>query len=135
MYLKRGYGCTLRQLKNFYIRYWIVFITFIPIEIMFGKYKFNLTEFILNLIDFVSPYNSEWWNIKCYCIFMLILPILYLIDCSLNKKTHLFAILLIYIMLFFISALFYNKVLVIFIFYSYRLWCLSSHMRNVYSYE
>lgn len=59
MYLKRRDGCTLRQLKNFYIRYWIVFITFIPIEIMFGKYKFNLTEFILNLIGFVSPYNSE----------------------------------------------------------------------------
>lgn len=57
--LKKGYGCTLRQLKNFYIRYWIVFITFIPIGIMFGKYKFNLTEFILNLIGFVSLYNSE----------------------------------------------------------------------------
>ena len=59
--LKKGVWLYIKTAKKFlyYIRYWIVFITFIPIEIMFGKYKFNLTEFILNLIDFVSPYNSE----------------------------------------------------------------------------
>ena len=111
--LKKGYGCTLRQLKNFYIRYWIVFITFIPIGILFGKYKFNLTEFILSLIGFVSPYNSEWWYIKCYCIFMLILPVLYLIDYFLNKKVHYIVTSTIYVMLFVLFTVFYDKLLFI----------------------
>ena len=111
--IKKGYSCTLRQLKNFYIRYWIVFIAFIPMGIMFGRYKFNLTEFVLSLFGLVSPYNLEWWYVKCYCIFLLIFPLLYLIDYVLCKLMRSYVLFLVYGIALLIFAVFNNKLLFI----------------------
>lgn len=111
--LKKGYVCTLTQLRNFYIRYWIVFAAFIPLGIVFGKYDFNLGDFLLSLIGFSSPYNGEWWYVKCYCIFMLILPVLYLIDYIFSKNIHRYLTFVIYAVLFAAVTIFYNKLLFI----------------------
>lgn len=72
---KQNYKQIFNRIKNLYFEYWSIFFVFIPLGYWIGKYKFNLKEFLLNLIGVISSYNAEWWFLKAYVIYMLTYPL------------------------------------------------------------
>ena len=52
-----SYKGILKRIYNFYKKYWLVFFIFILGGFILGKYKFNLTQFILNFIGLEDSYN------------------------------------------------------------------------------
>lgn len=50
----------VRHGVQFYTRYWLVFMAFIPIGFLLGIYSFEPKEFVKNLFGLSSTYNAEW---------------------------------------------------------------------------
>ncbi len=103
--LKKGYLCVFKQIKNFYIRYWIVFLAFVPLGFAIGRYSFDLKSFILSLIGYAPVYNAEWWYIKCYIIFLLCFPLIYSFEKFLGNHFRSNTISAFYILIFIIAFL------------------------------
>lgn len=64
------------QVKKLYVKYWIVFMIFIPLCFALSILKFDLVELILNFIGLSSSYCGEWWFFSTYllilCAFWLV---------------------------------------------------------------
>lgn len=79
----------IKRIIKFYINFWIIFILFITIGYMNGKYTFNLKEFIFNFIGIKTTYNGEWWFISLYIFLIIIYPILIKLINKLNFKLNI----------------------------------------------
>ena len=86
--LKIMYSMIFKQLLKFYLRVWIVFITFIPYGIYMDIFKFERKTFLLNFFGIVATYNLEWWYIKQYVLMLLMFPITYVIIQFIDKKIN-----------------------------------------------
>ena len=71
-----SYKGIFKRIYNFYKKYWLVFFIFILGGFVLGKYKFNLTQFILNFIGLEDSYNGEWWYVRLYIMLLLSYPII-----------------------------------------------------------
>lgn len=71
-----SYSDIFKKLVKFYSNYWIVFIIFVPIGFLFFDYKFNLMEFIKNLLGLSCTYNAEWWYVWQYVRMLLLFPLI-----------------------------------------------------------
>lgn len=112
------YSNALRQLKKFYIKYWIVFIIFIPIGFLIGRYDIKICELIKSFFGLSSIYNGEWWYVSYYVKFLLIFPLLFLFNDYVASKKHgdklLGLLLLVFIIFIMVS---YNGLSVFLSFY------------------
>ncbi len=86
--LKIIYNMIFKQLLRFYLRVWIVFITFIPYGIYMSIFKFERKTFLLNFFGIVATYNLEWWYIKQYVLMLLMFPIVYMMIQFIDKKVN-----------------------------------------------
>lgn len=84
--LKHDYKMILKQLINFYIQYFIVFIIFIPIGFVFYNKTFVFVEFLKNLIGISSTYNGAWWYVFFYVKIMILLPLINSFFCLYKDK-------------------------------------------------
>lgn len=80
MYIKYGnqkkvYRNIFEKLFRFYLNYCTVFLIFIPLGIIMGKYSFNLKYLLLNFIGIKSSYNGEWWFVRLYVMLLILYPI------------------------------------------------------------
>lgn len=71
-----SYKGILKRIYNFYKKYWLVFFIFILGGFVLGKYKFNLTQFILNFIGLEDSYNGEWWYVRLYIMLLVSYPMI-----------------------------------------------------------
>lgn len=97
------------RIFNFLHKYWIIFVLFVPIGLIWfndtSRYKFEIMEFVQNLLVVSSSYNSEWWFAKLYIEMLILFPIL---KKFLDKNTPLSFLMPIslYIAYFFISVMY-----------------------------
>ena len=77
MYLlgEQTYKQIFKRIKNLYFEYWGVFFIFVPLGYYLGKYKFNIKEFLYNLMGLISSYNAEWWFLRAYIAYMIVYPL------------------------------------------------------------
>ncbi len=64
----------LTRIKNILYHYWFIFLIFIPIGVLLGKYEFNVKRIILNFFLIQSNYNYEWWYMTFYIIMLAVYP-------------------------------------------------------------
>ena len=82
-----NYKYIIRRIIKLYINYWIITLIFFSIGKFMGVYKFELKEFVLNLLALNTTYNHPAWFLRLYVMLMLIYPkIVKKID-SYNKFT------------------------------------------------
>lgn len=55
-----------RQIFRLYVKYWIVFVAFIPLCAFLGKIQITPAGLLLNLIGLSSSYCGEWWFLSTY---------------------------------------------------------------------
>lgn len=77
--IKDVFLIVLKQLRKFYITYFITIFTFIPLGIILGKLDFKIIEFVKNMIGISCTYNAEWWYVKQYVLMLLCFP--FIIKC------------------------------------------------------
>lgn len=63
-----------KHLIGFYAQYWLVLLIFFPLGFLIGKYKFNLMTFVLSVLGLSKAYNTEWWFVKDYILFLVCFP-------------------------------------------------------------
>ena len=76
----------INQLKKFYIRYWIVFLIFVPYGIIKQIYSVNYFELFGNWVGLFCSYNAEWWYVKEYIMMLFLFPFIYLAYTYSKKK-------------------------------------------------
>lgn len=74
-----------KKISKLYINYWIIILIFFPIGLYMGIYKFEIKEFILNLLALRTSYNHPAWFLRLYVILILIYPMLIKIVDRYNK--------------------------------------------------
>lgn len=74
---KRTFGHFWARIKDFYCRYWLVFIAFVPLCAALGKIHITIPTLFLNLSALKTSYNGEWWFITLYLLILLVTPLLY----------------------------------------------------------
>lgn len=100
----------LTDLRNFYFKYWKVFVLFIPIAFMFFSHQepycqdekvyacysgFSVIELILNFLGCLSSYNGEWWFVSTYLICICVFPLAKYMVKRFSVIINLFIIILI----------------------------------------
>lgn len=93
----------LKQLRKFYITYFIIIFTFIPLGIVLGKIDFNIVELIKNMIGISCSYNAEWWYVKQYVLMLLCFPFITKSIKLINKTKIKY---IIYLIFYFISTVY-----------------------------
>lgn len=76
--LIEAYRKSLGQLVRLYQRYWLVFLTFVPVGIAFYNWKLSFV-LLKNGLLYGEAYCGEWWYVKQYGRLMLLFPILNLL--------------------------------------------------------
>jgi len=91
----------IQSVKKLYIKYWKIFIIFVPIGLLLFNnqmqyaqdinmsnrfYNLGIIEIVLNFIGVISTINREWWFLQTF-VFCLILGFVYLK--IFNKKSNL----------------------------------------------
>lgn len=75
-----------KRINKLYINYWIIIAIFFPIGLYMGVYKFEIKEFILNLLALRTSYNHPAWFLRLYVMLILIYPLLIKIVDKYNKN-------------------------------------------------
>ena len=81
-----GYKMVLKQLLHFFVKYWIVFVVFVPLGMLIGVYTFDWMHFIKGFIGWSDFYNAEWWYVSYYVRFVLLFPLVYFVLSWVSKK-------------------------------------------------
>lgn len=64
-----------QHLMVFMIKYWIVFVCFIPLGVFLGvDMSYKLETIILSFLGRTNVYNGEWWYVRQYQTMLLALP-------------------------------------------------------------
>ena len=67
---------SLRQLKKFYLKFWIVFLIFVPMGIIwFGK-SAGIRDLLIGFFLGRGGYNPSWWYVWQYIMFLMVYPFL-----------------------------------------------------------
>lgn len=81
---------SLKHLLKFYSGYWVILLVFIPLGLVLGKCGFSLKAVLLSIVGISKAYNTEWWFIKDYVLFLVCVPVILcfmdLIDRMLAKR-------------------------------------------------
>lgn len=81
-----GYRGIFKRIWNFYKKFWLMFLLFIPLGFYLGVYRFQFKEFLMNFFGFRSTYNKEWWFVRLYLELLLIYPLVIKIINKFNYK-------------------------------------------------
>jgi len=57
---------TVNRIKKLYLKYWLVFLIFVPLLLVRGDIRFEIKEFLLNFVGISSSYCGEWWFLSTY---------------------------------------------------------------------
>lgn len=98
--LKNGYLLVIKQALKFYTRYWLVCAVFIPIGYIMGVYSFDLIPLLKCLIGISCPYNAEWWYVSAYLQFLLVFPVIFIIEKTAYKIFSQIGVNVFYVFLF-----------------------------------
>lgn len=74
------------RIFHFYQRYWVIFLTFVPLGFALGVYSFQPQQFIRGFLGLSCQYNAEWWYVSYYLNFLLLFPVLWAIFQGLSAK-------------------------------------------------
>lgn len=74
--LLQDYKIVFRQLLFLYLKYWLVFLLLPGMELLTGFRRFDMGEFLGNLLGFSSTYQPTWWYMGQYVKMLLLLPLL-----------------------------------------------------------
>ena len=86
--LLTGYKEIFRSIKNFYFRYWVIFIVFIPYGFYKHIYEFVPVQFIKNVLGIACTYNKEWWYVYTYLRLLVVFPLLFSFAYIMKKKGY-----------------------------------------------
>lgn len=81
-----NYKGIINRIFKLYLNFWSVFIIFISLAILLGKYQFNIRTFLLNFFSLSSSYNAEWWFLRLYFMLVLLYPIIIHLLCKYSIK-------------------------------------------------
>lgn len=95
-----------KQLRKFLIRYWCVFLVFVPLGFALGVYNFDVLNFLYGFIGLSCEYNAEWWYVASYLKFLVVLPIIFLIDKTAEKHLPSIFVDLVYLFIFAVITIF-----------------------------
>lgn len=70
------YKIIIKQAVKFFSKFWLVCLFFLTIGFTILGNKFEIEEFIYNIIGINNSYNQEWWYIFQYLKMLLIFPII-----------------------------------------------------------
>ena len=70
------YSGVISRVFKLYLNFWSVFIIFISLAMLLGKYQFNIKIFLLNFFALSSSYNAEWWFLRLYIMLVLLYPVI-----------------------------------------------------------
>lgn len=73
--IRRGYRSTMRQLTKFLVRFWLVYVIWVPLGIVRGNYEWEARAFFRGLLGLNCKYNQEWWYVSEYIKILLVFPI------------------------------------------------------------
>lgn len=73
--IRGGYGSAMRQLTKFLLRFWLVYVIWVPLGIVRGSYEWEARTFFRGLLGLNSKYNQEWWYVSEYIKILLVFPI------------------------------------------------------------
>ena len=108
----------LNNIKKIYIKYWKVFLIFVPIALLFFRNQiaycenasvyalysnFNKTDLIKNFLGFADSLNWEWWFLHSYLIAIITFPF---IKKLFENKSTFFNIIIIIIYTLLVSNVF-----------------------------
>ncbi|MBI6100515.1 acyltransferase, partial [Clostridium perfringens] len=79
----------LKRIKKIYVNYWIILIIFLPIGMYMGVYKFEIKDFILNILGLRTSYNHPAWFLRLYVMLLIVYPMLIKLINRYNKNTIL----------------------------------------------
>lgn len=76
-YFFASYNYILKHIFKFYIKYWIVFLSFETIfALIGGRMNFlSIKSFLLNFIGLKFDCNGAWWYVRNYVFMMMVYPI------------------------------------------------------------
>lgn len=67
----------MNHLWNFYTHYWIVFFIFIPLNIFFEVWNYDIFHLLLVFLGCKSYYNETWWYVLEYIRILIYFPVIY----------------------------------------------------------
>ena len=67
----------IQHLIKFYQKYWLVFILFIPLGILAGKFQFSTVNILGSIGGVYQKYNGEWWYVGEYLNILITFPVFY----------------------------------------------------------
>ncbi|HDL6697839.1 TPA: acyltransferase [Yersinia enterocolitica] len=76
---KINFSYSIKKLKKLYFSFWLVFIIFIPIGFIFINNDWSDSsplKLAKNILGVTSDYNGEWWFIRLYVVYVLMLPLI-----------------------------------------------------------
>lgn len=65
------------KLLNIYLAFWKIAVPFLAIGFLCGYFEYDMCKTIENLTFWDSSYNHEWWYMKMYAEFILLVFFLY----------------------------------------------------------
>lgn len=93
----KNYGSSVRHLLKFFCRFWLVFVTFIPIGFLLGIYLVHPETILKSLLGQSYVYNAEWWYIGHYIKLMILFPLVSFVFMWMDSKnkilTHIVVLL------------------------------------------
>lgn len=84
--LLENYKSTVKHLCKFFLRFWLVFITFVPFGLVTNRYPVRIETIIKSFLGQSYSYNAEWWYIGHYIKFMLLFPVISALGQWLEEK-------------------------------------------------
>lgn len=123
--IKDNYRYMWHHLCNFYKKFWLVYIIFVPIGIYLGVDKVSAQNIICSFIGKSNVYNKEWWYIWAYVRMMAFFPFLKYalekIECRIKNKYGQTVVVLFLIYLLFSYKLFLTIFFIGMLFSKYKL--------------
>ena len=71
-----GYKSVLLRLWGLMQRFWLVFVLFIPVGYLMGRYNDSIGAVIRSLLGMNYSFNEEWWYLGAYIDFLLVFPLI-----------------------------------------------------------
>ena len=71
-----NYKSAVKHLVKFFLRFWLVFIVFVPFGLVTNKYPIRFETIVKSFLGQSYSYNAEWWYIGYYIKFMLLFPLI-----------------------------------------------------------
>lgn len=84
--LLKNYQSAVRHLCKFFLRFWLVFVAFVPFGLFTNRYPVRIETIVKSFLGQSYAYNAEWWYIGHYIKFMLLFPVISALGQWLGEK-------------------------------------------------